>query len=279
MSDLRKLFIDHLTLRNYSSKTISTYVACVLAFAVFFGKSPARLGASDVRTFLVNLRTTRRLSPSSQKMHLAALRYFYTHILGTPEVTAGIPHPKVPIVLPDLPTHDELRDLFDAADLPRDRAIFKTLFATGLRVGEVVALQPGDIDSATGLVRVRRGKGSKPRSVMLSPWLLQELRDYWRQTRPTGPWLFPGRVAAEHISTRAVQNAIKRAAARAGIHRRITPHTLRHAFATGLLDSGVDIRTIQRLLGHATLATTSRYLHVSTARIEATRSPLDALVA
>ena len=279
MSSPRKLFIDHLTLRNYSSRTISSYVACVAAFAVFFGKSPAELGADDVRTFLVNLRRTRKLSPASQKMHLAALRHFYTHILGTPEVTAGIPHPKVPIVLPDLPTQDELRALFETDERLIYRTLFKTLFATGLRVGEVVALQPGDIDSATGLVRVRRGKGSKPRSVMLSPWLLQELRDYWRQTRPTGPWLFPGRVAAEHISTRAVQNAIKRAAARAGIHRRITPHTLRHAFATGLLDSGVDIRTIQRLLGHATLATTSRYLHVSTARIEATRSPLDALVA
>ena len=279
MSPLRKRFIDHLVLRNLSPKTISSYVACVLAFAVFFGKSPADLGADDVRAFLVDLRRTRKLSPSSQKMHLAALRHFYTHILAAPEVTAGIPHPKVPIPLPDLPTRDELRALFAAAGSLQYRVIFETLYATGLRVGEVVALQPGDIDSATGLVRVRRGKGSKPRSVMLSPWLLHDLRDYWRQTRPAGPWLFPGRDPDQQVSTRAIQNALTAAVARAGIQRRLTPHTLRHAFATGLLDSGVDIRTIQRLLGHATLATTSRYLHVSTARIEATASPLDALVA
>ena len=275
---LRKRFIDDLVLRNYSPRTISSYVACVAAFAVFFGKCPSLLGGGHVRRFLLNLRQVRKLGPASQKMHLAALRFLYTHVLCMPDVTAGIPHPKVPVHIPDLPTGGELLALFDAAGSLLYAVIFKALFATGLRVGEIVALQPGDIDSKRGLVHVRRGKGSKPRSVMLSPWLLDDLRNYWRQTRPTGPWLFPSRVPGDHISTRAVQNALKRAAARAGIHRHITPHTLRHAFATGLLDSGVDIRTIQRLLGHATLGTTLRYLHVSTARIEATRSPLDDLL-
>ena len=279
MSSLRNRFIGHLVLRNYSPRTVQSYVGCVAAFSTFFDRSPKQLDGDDVRTFLLHVRTVRGLSTASQKMYLAALRSFYTHVLHAPEVTAGIPYPKVAVVLPDLPSQDELRALFDADERLIYRTLFKTLYATGLRVGEVVALQPGDIDSKHNLIRVRRGKGNKPRSVMLSPWLLRDLRDYWRQTRPTGPWLFPSRTPADHISTRAAQNALKKAVKKAGIQRRLTPHTLRHAFATGLLDSGIDIRTIQRLLGHATLATTSRYLHVSTARIEATRSPFDALVA
>ena len=278
MTPLRRRFIDHLTLRNFSESTISSYVCCVRRFALHHGRSPADLGADDVRSYLVHLRRTRKLGPSSQKMALAALRHFYTHVLGAPEVTAGIPHPRVPVCVPDLPTASELRAIFAAARMPAHRALFVTLFATGLRGGEVIALRPDDIDSGAGLVHVRRGKGSKPRRVMLSRWLLHDLRDYWRAARPTGPWLFPGRVPDQHISARAVQNALSLAAEDAGIRRRITPHVLRHAFATGLLDAGVDLRTIQQLLGHADLSTTSLYLHVSTARLRSTRSPLDALL-
>ena len=246
-------------------------------FAEFFGKSPAALGGTDVRTFLLHLRRARKLGPSSQKMHLAALRHFYTHILGRPEVTEGIPHPKVPVRIPDLPTSTELRALFAAAERPWHKAILQTLYATGLRLGEVVALRPADIDSAAGLVRVRRGKGARPRNVMLSPWLLRDLREYVREARPVGPWLFPGRDPSQPVHPRSVQHALNRAAAAAGIKRHLTPHVLRHGFATGLLDAGVDLRTIQRLLGHANLSTTAVYLHVSTARIESTRSPLDTL--
>ena len=277
MSPLRRRFIDHLVLRNYSAKTISAYVSCVAAFAAFFEECPSELDGDDVRQFLLHLRTVRKLSPSSQKMHLAALRHLYTYVLDAPEITAGIPHPKVPVVLPDLPTREELKALFEAAERLQHRVLFETLYATGLRVGEVVALRPEDIDSSAMLVHVRRGKGARPRRVMLSPWLLRDLREYWRRERPTGPWLFSGRDPDRHVSTRAVQAALAEAVARAGIQRRVTPHTLRHAFATGLLDAGVDLPTIQRLLGHAGLGTTERYLHVSNAALSATRSPLDAL--
>lgn len=279
MTPLRKQYIDHLFLRNYSSVTIGAYVRCVVAFAWFFNKRPNLLFKNDVMAFLVNLRKVRKVGPASQKMHLAAIRYLYTNILKTPEVTAGIPYPKVPIPVPDLPTGKELLRLFEVTKDPKHEAIFKTLFATGLRVSEVIALQPRDIDSAAGLVHVRRGKGYKPRSVMLSPWLLDDLRDYWRMVRPSGPWLFPGYSDPnEHIAKSTVEGAIKRAAAAAQIQRHITPHTLRHAFATGLLDNDVDLRTIQRLLGHSDIKTTQRYLHVSTARIRSTKSPLDTLL-
>jgi len=277
VSPLRSRFIEELVLRNYSPKTISAYVSCTASFAAFFGRCPSELDGDDVRRFLLHLRTVRKLSPASQKMHLAALRHLYTHVLDAPEVTAGIPHPKVPVVLPDLPTRDELKALFTAAETLQHRLIFQTLYATGLRVGEVVALKPEDIDSGAMLVHVRRGKGARPRRVMLSLWLLRDLRDYWRRDRPTGPWLFNGRHPEQHISVRTVQTALARAVTRAGIRRRVTPHTLRHAFATGLLDAGVDLPTIQRLLGHAGLGTTERYLHVSNAALSTTRSPLDAL--
>lgn len=205
MTPLRKQYIDHLFLRNYSPATISAYTSCVVAFALFFARSPTALGVAEVTAFLIHLRKVRKVGPASQKMYLAALRYLYTHILGRPDATAGIPHPKVPIPMRDLPTSKELLRLFDAAEDPRKRAILLTLFAAGLRVSEVVALQPRDIDSAAGLLHVRRGKGARPRSVMLSPWLLDELRDYWRQVRPTGRWLFPGyRSQDRHISVGTV---------------------------------------------------------------------------
>lgn len=278
MTPLRKQYIEHLYLRNYSPGTIDKYLACVVAFALFFGRSPAALGFAEVMAFLVHIKKVRKVGPSSQKMHLAALRYLYVHILRRPEATEGIPHPKVPIPMRELPTSEELLRLFDAAEDRKKRALFLALYGTGLRVGEVVVLQPRDIDSAAGLVHVRRGKGAKPRSVMLSPWLLDELREYWREVRPTGPWLFPGyRTQDLHISIGTVQDSLKRAAAAAGIRRRLTPHTLRHAFATGLLDGGTDLRTIQQLLGHAHLSTTQRYLQVSIARIRSTPSPLDSL--
>ena len=278
MTPLRRRFVDHLHLSNLSERTVQAYVACVASFARHHRKSPEDLGIDDVRAFLLHLRRVRKLGPASQKMHLAALRHLYTHVLGRPEATAGIPHPKVPPRRPDLPTAQELRRLFDAARLPWHRAAFVTLYGTGLRVSELVALQPHDIDSAAGLVHVRRGKGSRTRWVMLSHWLLRELREYWRLTRPPGPWLFPSARPEHHASPRALQAALTLAARRAHIHRKITPHVLRHAFATGLLDSGVELRTIQTLLGHSDLGTTALYLHVSTARVQQTTSPLDAVL-
>jgi len=277
--NLERRFVDHLNLAGFSPTTLKCYLLGVQKFERYSDASAADLGAEDVRAFLLHLRRDRGTGPSNQRGHFHALRSLYTHVLGRPEVTEGISLAAPPQVIPELPTDDELRELFAAARLPMHEAIFRTLYATGLRVSEVVALRPEDIDSAAGLVNVRRGKGGRARRVMLSPVLLRDLRRYWTEARPTGGWLFPGRDPGRHISQGAVQSALRRTAERAGICRRVTPHTLRHAFATRLLDAGVDLPTIQRLLGHADLLTTSRYLHVSTARIEATRSPLDALEA
>lgn len=280
MSHDRERFVRYLQLRNYSQRTLDSYLRCVDRFERHLPIPYRDRSRADVERFLLHLRRDRKLSPSSQKMHLAAIRAFATHILGRPDLTEGIPHPKVVRSVPELPTQDELRALFAAgwARKPWHGAVLETLFAAGLRLGEVVVLQPRDIDSAHGLVHVRRGKGAKPRSVMLSPWLLRSLRRYWVAARPPGPWLFPGqRKLTEPIATKSVQNAVAMAAKDIGLKRRLTPHVLRHAFATGLLDNGVDLRTIQRLLGHASLETTTVYLHVSTAAVRTTKSPLDAL--
>jgi integrase/recombinase XerD len=277
MTLLRRRYLDYLILRNLSPATIRSYVGCVAIFARHFGRSPEHLGADDVRRFLLHIRTVEHKSASLQKMHLAALRHLYTHVLGRPEVTAGIPHPKTSPRVPDLPIPDELRAVFACARTPTHRAGFVTLFGTGVRVSELVSLQFGDIDAAAGLVHVRRGKGNRPRRVMLSRWLLRELREFWLLTRHPGPWLFPGSVPGRPLSVRSLQRGLHLAAADAGIARTLTPHVLRHAFATGLLDSGVELPTIQQLLGHADLGTTAVYLHVSTARVRETRSPLDAL--
>ena len=280
MSHDRERFVRYLQLRNYSQRTLDCYLRCIDRFELHLPIPFRDRSRADVERFLLHLRRDRKLSPSSQKMHLAAIRAFATHILGRPDLTEGIPHPKVVRSVPELPTQDELRALFAAgwARKPWHGAVLETLFGAGLRLGEVVVLQPRDIDSAHGLVHVRRGKGAKPRSVMLSPWLLRSLRRYWVAARPPGPWLFPGqRKLTEPIATKSVQNAVAMAAKDIGLKRRLTPHVLRHAFATGLLDNGVDLRTIQRLLGHASLETTTVYLHVSTAAVRTTKSPLDAL--
>lgn len=276
----RERFIRYLTLRNYSERTLSTYQRCVARFDRF-QRTPLRSRSrSDIERFLVHLRVERKLGPSSQKMHLAAIRSFTTHVLGRPELTQGIPHPRVVRSIPDLPTRAELRALFAAAwaRKPWHGAVLETMFGAGLRLGEVRMLQPRDIDSAQGLIHVRRCKGAKPRAVMLSPWLLQSLRKYWVAARPTGPWLFPGqRGPSRPLSPKSIQYVVNTASRDIGLQRSLTPHVLRHAFATGLLDQGVDLRTIQRLLGHAHLETTMIYLHVSTARVRATQSPLDDL--
>ncbi|MCO4770641.1 MAG: site-specific integrase [Deltaproteobacteria bacterium] len=275
VGEIEERFVAALRLAWFAETTIRTYTHCLRSFERFHGAGAEDLGHEHMRPYLEYMRNVRGTGITTQRMHVHALRHLYTRVLGRPEVTKGIPTPRPPEVLPDLPTDEELRALFAAAPRARHRALFRTMYATGLRVAEAVRLRPGDIDSAAKLLHVRHGKGGRGRRVMLSRRLLAELRLYWVEERPTGEWLFPGRKG--HISSASVRAALHRATEVAGIERRITPHTLRHAFATRLLDRGVDLRTIQVLMGHGDLSTTARYLHVSTARIEATRSPLDVL--
>jgi len=276
MGDLRDKLVADLRLRNRSDKTIAGYVGCLRRLAGFYMRSPDQLQLDELRDFLLEL-TALGASPAWRKGHVAAFRFFYSVTLGwsEAEVFAALPYPAVPTTLPDIPTFDELLQLFDAAQTLKHRALLEAGYSAGLRIGEAVALQPADIDSAKGVIRVRRGKGAKPRLAKLSLRFLDTAGRYWVQARPEGPWLFPGRSRDRHISSRAVQRQVQLAVARAGLERKVTFHTLRHAFATHALERGTDVRIIQALLGHATLKTTLGYLRVQTNAIQNTPSSFD----
>jgi len=262
MTPLRQRLIDDLRLRNYSPRTIEAYVAAVVKLTRHFRLAPDQLDAEQVRLFQLHL-VAQRVSCSLLNQVTAGLRFFYAVTLGRPDVVAKIAYGKRPRKLPTVLAPDEVSRLFDAAAEGRDRVLLRTAYALGLRVSELVALRLGDIDAARGLVVVRHGKGAKDRLVPLSARLLAELRDYWQDRRPR-PWLFPGGRRGRHLTAAGVQRAVQRAAVRAGLTKRVSPHTLRHSYATHLLEAGCDLLVIQRLLGHKDLKTTARYLHCGT---------------
>jgi integrase/recombinase XerD len=272
MTPLRQRLIDDLRLRNYSPRTIEAYVAAVAKLARFCRTPPDQLAAEQVRQFQLHL-VQQRVSFSLLNQVTAGLRFFYAVTLGRPEVVAKVAYGKRPRRLPTVLAPDEVTRLFDAAG-GRDRTLLRTAYALGLRVSELVALRLEDVDAARGLVVVRQGKGAKDRLVPLSARLLEELRAYWRHYRPR-PWLFPGGRRGTHLSVAGVQRVVRRAAQRAGLDKRISPHTLRHSYATHLLEAGADLLTIQRVLGHKDLKTTARYLHLSTQQLGRAPSLLD----
>jgi integrase/recombinase XerD len=275
VTPLRQRFIDDLRVRNYSPRTIEAYVAGVARLARHFGRSPDQLGTEQLRSFQVAL-VGQRVSWSLFNQTVCALRFFYRVTLGRAEQLPLIPYAKAPLKLPTVLSPEEVLRLLDAADKIRDRVLFETAYALGLRVSELVHLQVTDIDSSRMVVQVRQGKGGKYRLVPLSPRLLSELRRYWLQGRPR-PWLFPGpSTRALHATT--VQRLLPPLVAKAGLSKQVTPHTLRHSYAPHLLEAGVDVVTLQRLLGHSSLQSTTRYLHVSTRRLQQTPSLLDLLV-
>jgi integrase/recombinase XerD len=277
MTPLRQRFLQDLQRRNYSPRTIEAYVPAVARFARHFGRSPDQLGAEHVREFQLHL-LAQRVSWSLFNQVVSALRCFYNFTLQRPDVVAMIPYGKKHISQPVVLAVAEVRRLFEAMPQGRYRLMLRTAYACGLRISEVIRLRSADIDSARMLVWVRGGKGGKDRCVPLSPILLEELRDWWRQERPTG-WLFPGQTPAGHIHSASLQRACAQAARAAGLGKHVTPHTLRHSYATHLLEVGTDLLTIQKLLGHNHLKTTSRYTHVSPEKIHQTASPLDRLEA
>jgi site-specific recombinase XerD len=240
------------------------------------------LGPEQIRQYQAHLFTDRKLDANTVAQHLSALRFFFIKTLKRNWSVEETPYPKRPIRLPDVLSREEVQRLIDSADSPLHRVWLVMLYATGLRREELVQLNVSDIDSARMLIHVHQGKGNQDRDIMLSPRLLEELREYWRLTNfKPKTYLFPGGGRAHAtdvpISAKSVFHAVKHAARRAGIKKHVHPHTLRHCFATHLLESGADLRTIQLLLGHADLKTTSRYLHMSEAHLRATASPLDSL--
>ena len=276
MTPLRRRMIDDMQLRNFAPGTITVYVNSVARFALHFGTSPDLLGPEDVRAYLLHLVQQRRISWSYYNQNLQALRFLYNVTLGRDWVLQHIACPKQPKRLPVVLSPDELTRFFAAIGSLRYRAVLMTAYAAGLRVSEVVASGTADIDSQRMVLRVRQGKGRKDRYVMLSPKLLGLLRTYWKAARPR-TWLFPGRDGDRPISASAVMKACRRARRAAGLEKRVTVHTLRHSFATHLLEAGTDLRTIQVLLGHHSPRTTALYTHVSPAALQATVSPLDRL--
>jgi integrase/recombinase XerD len=288
MTPLRQRMIEDMRLRNLSPHTIDAYVLAVKQFASHFKRSPQQLSGQDVRQYLLHLVQERQVSWSRYNIARCALQFLYQITLGRDERFEKLPCARAPKRLPTVLSTEELRRLFDvAARDVKHKALLMTLYGSGLRVSEVAALRPADIDSARMLIHVRLGKGAKDRMTKLSPRLLEVLREYWRAARPkrtsassVEPWLFPQAGNADRaMNTSSIERMVQRLARRAGLGKAVTPHTLRHSYATHLLDAGTDLRTIQVLLGHRNLKTTAIYLHVSQAKIAAAASPLDLLYA
>jgi len=273
--------LEELQRRNFSQHTIRYYIHTVEDFARHFNRAPDRLGLRHIREYQAQLFQKRELSPGTVANRLAALRFFYIKTLKKAWSVAETPYPKKSHRLPAILSQEEVARLIDAADTPFHRTVLITLYATGLRCAELTQLKASDVDSKRMVIHVQGGKGRKDRDVMLSPKLLHELHKHWRRLRrKTSDWLFPGNrwhTADRPIDAKTLRNACRGAAKRAGLHHAIHPHTLRHSFATHLLEAGADLRTIQILLGHQSLKETPVYLHLSKRHLNATPSPLDSL--
>jgi len=278
MSKLREKMEADLRLKGFRPNTQSAYVRCVRRFAKHFGRSPDRLGEAEVRSFLDFLACERQASPSTRRVYLGALNFFYRVTLERPAVVVKIPYPRVTQPLPDILSPQEIEQMLAATRSLKHRAILMTAYGAGLRVSEICALRVADIDSERMVIHVRDGKGGTDRYVMLSPRLLTVLRAYWRQRRAApGPYLFAGGRPGQPLSTKAIWRLVHTLVIQCKIAKHVTPHTFRHCFATHLMEAGRDLRTIQALLGHRSPRTTVRYTVVSTRHIGTIPSPLDAL--
>ena len=280
MTRLRKMMLEELQRRNYSVGTIRCYLRTVEEFSRRFNCSPDRLGPRHIREYQAELFQNGK-SPGTVTQRLAALRFFYVKTLNKAWSIAETPYPKQAVHLPTVLSQEEVARLINAASTAYHRTLLMTLYATGVRRAELTHLKVSDVDSQRMVIHVQGGKGRKDRDVMLSHKLLEELREHWRRLRrKPSVWLFPGNhghCGDRPIDTKTVWNACQQAARRAGLRKAVHPHTLRHCFATHLLEAGADLRTIQMLLGHRDLEETTIYLHVSKQRLNVTSSPLDSL--
>ena len=275
ISPLRRRMIEDMTIRNLSHSTQESYIYAVAKFSLHFKQSPDRLGMEEVRAYQLHL-VEQKYSWSHVNQVACALRFFYGITLGQKEAFERIVSGREPEKLPPVLNREEIARFLEAVAGLRNRVALATAYATGLRIGEVVRLKIASIDSERMLLHIEGGKGGKDRYAMLSPRLLEILRAYWTRARPS-LWLFPGQEPGDHVSRGALQSACRAARRRARISKRVTTHSLRHSFATHLLESGTDIRIIQVLLGHSHLETTARYAQVATGLIAATPSPFDQL--
>jgi site-specific recombinase XerD len=277
---LRKVMLEELQLRNYSAITTRNYLRVVADFAKYFGKSPDKLGPNELRSYQAYLLQDRKLTPGTVVNRVAALRFFFVKTLKRHQFRDFLPYPQDRRRLPTVLSREEVSRLINAAGTLFRRTLLMTLYGTGMRRAELAHLKVSDIDSQRMIVRVVAGKGGKDRDLPLSPALLEILREYWRWRKPR-LYLFPTRTCRRRldqpISDKTVWIACSEAARQAGISKRVTPHTLRHSWATHLLEAGTDLRTIQVLLGHGDLETTAQYLHLSQRHLQAVTNPLDSL--
>jgi len=277
MTPLRQRLVEDMQVRNLSPHTQKCYVQQVSRFARHFKKSPETLGPEEIRSYQVYLTNEKRLAPGSILIAVAALRFLYKVTLHRDWILEDvIPTPKKPQKLPVVLSPEEVRHFLSCVASPKHRTILTTCYAAGLRISEAVRLKPTEIDSQRMVIRVDQGKGQKDRYVMLSPRLLEILRNWWRLEKPK-PWLFPSNIPGRHITRFAVEDACQEARRVSGISKPVSPHSMRHAFAVHLLEHGVDVRRIQLLLGHRSLATTARYLKIATSQVCSTTSPFDLL--
>ena len=276
MTPLRRRMTEDMEIRNLSPNTQLAYLQQVSSFAKYCQRSPEVASPEEIRAYQLYLTNERKLAPGSLSIIASALRFLYKVTLKRAWADVEIPLPKKPFILPVILSREEVAHFFESIASFKHRTILMTAYAAGLRVSEVTRLKLTDIDSQRMMIRVDQGKGRKDRYVMLSPQLLEILRAYWQATHPK-QWLFPGDILGRPITTGAVEQACQKARRVSGIKKPITPHSLRHGFATHLLEAGTDVRKIQLLMGHRSLATTARYLRVATTTVCATTSPFDLL--
>jgi integrase/recombinase XerD len=276
MTELRQRYLQDLRLRNYAPKTLKAYAECVSLFARYFRRSPEQLGPEHIRQYQLYLVEEKKCSWSRFNQTVCALRFLYRNTLGKDWAVTHIPFPRKQKKLPVVLSRDEVAQFLAAIHCLKYRTILSLCYGAGLRISEALNLQVTDIDSKRMMIRVRQAKGHKDRFVMLSPKLLDLLRQYWKAERPTS-WLFPGRPKDHPLDSTTLQHVCRLARRDSGIIKPVTPHTLRHSFATHLLEAGANIRTIQLLLGHNSLQTTAVYTHVSQTALGETVSPFDLL--
>lgn len=276
MKSLRARMIDDMRIRKYSSSTIKSYVWRVACFARFFSRDPAELGPEEIRTYQLAL-IDEGISRSLFVQSVCALRFFYGTVLERDWTLERIPFPRRQTRLPLVVSAEVVGQVLDAIRNPKHRTLAEIMYGSGLRLTEAMRLRAKDIDSSRMVLRVEQGKGKKDRHTVLPASLLKRLRGHWEAYRPRGPWLFPGKKVGQPLSAASMQKAMLRARERARIEEPVTCHTLRHCFATHLMERGVDIRTIQVLLGHRYLSTTSRYLHLAADKVRETGATHDLL--
>ena len=276
MSELRERMIKEMQLRNFSLSTQQGYLFAIKGLVKYYHRSPDEITPEEIKDYILHLLTERKYTPGTCKYKVNAFRFFYRVVLGLDETSVPVPPIKGTYPLPDILSAEEVERLFSVTRHIKYRAMLMTAYGGGLRSSELRYLKVTDIHTDRMMIHVRQGKGKKDRYTLLSERLLYELRNYWKIERPQ-VWLFPGKLSKGPMNRRYLQRIYRKAVNRAGIKRKGGIHTLRHCFATHLLEAGVDIRTIQYLMGHSSMESTIRYLQVTSKSLQGTRSPLDIL--